>query len=281
MLGIIGGTGLYQIDGLEVVKEHEIETPFGFPSAPPTQVKYKDSEIIFLPRHGKNHNFLPHEVNYRANIWALKKLGVTQIISVSATGSLKEELKPGDLCIPDQYFDHTRGKRDYSFFGNGIIAHISTAKPSCEVLSSDVLKAAKELGIDIHEGGAYACVEGPRLGTRAESSFLRNAGCSLVGMTNIPEAFLAREAQISYCTIAIVTDYDCWLDDPKQHVSVEMVFETYGKNIEKIKNLLKKIIENPLSQSPDYCRKSLSGTVMTPEDALNEKQKEILSCLKM
>jgi 5'-methylthioadenosine phosphorylase len=279
MLGIIGGTGLYALEGIEIVKEHAVATPFGTPSAAITQGTLGTQTVFFLPRHGKHHEFLPSEVNYRANIWALKSLGVTKIIGVSATGSLQHEIKPGDLAIPDQYFDHTKGKREYTFFGNGLAAHISTAEPTCPALTGDIVAAAKKLNIEIHTGKTYACVEGPRLGTKAESNFLRNNGCDLVGMTNVPEAFLAREAQMSYATICVATDYDCWLEDPTQHVSVEMVFAVYGRNIEKVKNILHTLLSSPLTDSPEMCRQALQGAVFTPESAQKTEHKEILDVL--
>jgi len=279
MLGIIGGTGLYKIDGLDIKDEKEIKTPFGLPSASLVRGEYGGREVVFLPRHGVGHSLLPSEINYRANIWALKKLGAKKLVSISATGSLREEINPGDICVPSQYFDHTSGKREGTFFGNGIVAHISTAKPSCESLTSDIIKAGKKIGIKIHTEKTYGCVEGPRLGTKAESLFLRNAGCDVVGMTNVPEVFLAREAQLPYCTIAIVTDYDCWLDDPSMHASVETAMKNYVENIGKVKNLLKKLLTDELTISPDYCTKSLAGAIVTPGELMNESQREIVEFL--
>ena len=180
------------------------------------QGRLHDREILFLARHGAGHRLLPHEVNYRANVFALKRAGATQILGFSAVGSLVEAVAPGDLAMPSQYFDWTRGARERSFFGGGVAAHISTAIPVSENLVTWAAGAAKRLDITLHTGLTYACVEGPRLGTRAESHFMRGAGCHLVGMTNVPEAFLAREAQICYATVGIVTDYDCWMDDPSQ-----------------------------------------------------------------
>lgn len=282
MLGIIGGSGLYALKELELVKEHDVSTPFGKPSAPITEGKVGASTALFLPRHGRNHEFLPSEVNYRANIYALKKLGARTILSVSASGSLKEEIAPGDLVLVDQYFDHTRGKREASFFGKGVTAHISTAEPACPVLTQDVLKAAKDIGIALHSGKAYACVEGPRLGSKVESHFLRGAaGCDVVGMTNVPEAFLAREAQMGYVTLAIATDYDCWREDPDEHVSVEAVFKVYFENIEKIKKLVVQILQNGISETPEKIRTALKGAVMTPDERLNAEQKEWLGVLRL
>ena len=188
-LAIIGGTGLYELDALKNKKEHTISTPFGQPSADIIEGVIGNQKVLFLPRHGIGHRLLPHEVNYRANIWALKKLGARTVLSISATGSLREDFKPGDLALVSQYYDHTKGKRDYTFFGNGIAGHIMAAKPSCIALTNDIIEAADALDKHrIHPNATYACVEGPRLGTRAESFFLKDATKSdLVGMTNVPE----------------------------------------------------------------------------------------------
>lgn len=282
MLAIIGGSGLYALDELNIVAEHDIDTPFGKPSAPIVEGEAFGSKVLFLPRHGRNHEFLPSEVNFRANIYALKKLGGTTILSISASGSLQEEIAPGDLALASQYFDHTRGFRKNSFFGEGVTAHISTAAPTCPVLAQDVLKAADTLGISLHSDKTYACVEGPRLGTKAESFFLRGAaGCDVVGMTNVPEAFLAREAQMGYVTLAIATDYDCWREDPDEHVSVEAVFAVYNENIGKIKKLVLQLLENGISETPANIRSALNGAVMTPDERLNGAQKEWLSVLRL
>ena len=206
MLAVIGGTGLYDLDGMQVERELPPDTPFGQASGAVRQGRLHGREILFLARHGSGHRLLPHEVNYRANIFALKRAGATQILSFSAVGSLAEEVAPGDLAMPTQYFDWTRGARERSFFGGGVAAHISTATPVSENIVQWAAAQAKRLGITLHPGVTYACVEGPRLGTRAESHFMRSAGCQLVGMTNIPEVFLAREAQICYATVGIVTD---------------------------------------------------------------------------
>lgn len=282
MLAIIGGTGIYKMDGLEVVKEHAVETPFGSPSASIVQGRMGQRDLFFLPRHGTAHQLLPSEVNYRANIWALKSLGVTQIIGLSAVGSLREEIAPGDLSIPSQYFDFVKGHREKTFFGNGLAAHVSTAEPTCESLTASIVGAAESLGIQIHTGKTYGCVDGPRLGTRAESFFLRGAaGCDLVGMTNVPEVFLAREAQICYCTVAIATDYDCWLDDPSQHVTVEQVISRYGASLEKAKKVLTQLIlsDDPIAEST-VCREALACAVLTPESVLSDAQRELLAVLK-
>ncbi|PJB71527.1 MAG: 5'-methylthioadenosine phosphorylase [Alphaproteobacteria bacterium CG_4_9_14_3_um_filter_47_13] len=281
MLGVIGGSGLYKLDGLSVEKEHEIETPFGRSSDAIIEGLYQGQRVLFLPRHGRHHEFLPHEVNYRANIFALKKLGARRIFSVSAAGSLREEIKPGDLALAAQYYDHTKGWRVYSFFGGGVSGHVSTAYPACPALSKDIEEAAKRLGQPLHTGKTYACVEGPRLGTRAESFFLRDAAkCDLVGMTNVPEVFLAREAQLAYCTVCLVTDYDCWMDDPAQHVSVEKFFEVYGGAVEKAKTVLAELLKKPFTDTPDDIRASLKTSILTPDSAISPEQKEWLDVLR-
>lgn len=281
MLAIIGGSGLYALDEITVIAEHEINTPFGKPSAPIVEGDAFGSKVLFLPRHGRNHELLPSEVNFRANIYALKSLGARTVLSISASGSLQEEIAPGDLALASQYFDHTRGFRKNSFFGEGVTAHISTAEPTCPTLAQDVLKAASDLGLDLHSNKIYACVEGPRLGTKAESNFLRNAvKADVVGMTNVPEAFLAREAQMGYVTLAIATDYDCWREDPDEHVSVEAVFAVYNENIGKIKQLVLKLLENRISETPKSIRTALSGAIMTPDERLSDTQKEWLSILR-
>jgi len=280
VLGIIGGTGIYQLDGLEVTGEHDVETPFGKPSAPIVEGKIGVRTLFFLPRHGRQHELLPSEVNYRANIWALKSLGVTQVIGLSAVGSLKKEIAPGDLSLPDQYFDFVKGHREKTFFGKGLAAHVSTAEPTCKRLSTGLAAAGERVGIRLHTGKTYGCVDGPRLGTRAESFFLRGAaGCDLVGMTNVPEVFLAREAQLCYCTIAIATDYDCWLDDPDQHVSVEQVIARYGASLEKAKTVVSAFIDDYAEDGDCACRRSLASAVLTPKEALNKEQSALLELL--
>jgi len=280
MLAVIGGTGIYSIDGLTVIEEHQVKTPYGDPSAAIVRGEYCGKVILFLPRHGNNHGLLPSEVNYRANIWALKKLGVTQIIGLSAVGSLQQEIKPGDLAIADQYFDFVKLPREKTFFGQGLVAHISTAEPTCSALADAISVAAKSCDIDIHRNKTYACVDGPRLGTKAESLFLKNAAqCDLVGMTNVPEVFLAREAQICYCTIGIATDYDCWQDDPSLHVTVEQVISRYGNSLVKAKTVLAAYIKGVDAQCSSGCNHALSCAVLTPVEAMNTEQKSLFDTL--
>ncbi len=281
MLAIIGGTGLYKVDALEVISETEVDTPFGKPSAPVMRARYEDKEVLFLPRHGSGHSLLPHEINYRANIFALKKSGARMVLGFSAVGSLREEIPPGDFAIPEQYFDRTRGNRNQTFFGEGVAAHISTAVPTCPDMTAWVADTAKSLNIPLHTGKTYACVEGPRLGTRAESHFMRQVGCDLVGMTNIPEVFLAREAQLCYATIGISTDYDCWLDDPEHHVSVADVIERFGASLEKAKSLLLELLKSPLPEIDEEYRQALKMAVLTPDEAISPEKLEMLAVLRV
>ena len=281
MLAIIGGSGLYQLDGLTVETQHEVTTPFGQPSSSITEGRYLGQPVLFLARHGEGHQFLPHEVNYRANIFALKSLGARRILGFSAAGSLRKEIRPGELALTAQYFDHTRGKRNYSFFGDGVSAHISTAYPTCPALGADIVDAAVRINAPVHVDKTYACVEGPRLGTRAESFFLRDrAQCDLVGMTNVPEVFLAREAQLAYCTLCLVTDYDCWMDDPAEHVSVDKFFATYQGTLTKAQAVLAELLQQPLRPTPDEVRQSLAGAVLTPDTALTDAQRSWLDVLR-
>ncbi|MBC8401262.1 MAG: S-methyl-5'-thioadenosine phosphorylase [Candidatus Marinimicrobia bacterium] len=280
MIGIIGGTGIYQLDGLEINSEQDFDTPFGSPSSTLKIGLLSGREIAFLPRHGEHHQFLPSEVNYRANIFAMKLAGVTEIIGISAVGSLRKEIKSGEFSVPDQYFDWTKGNRKATFFGNGLVAHVSMARPACPRLIAAIVQAGAANGETIHTGKVYAAVEGPRLGSQAESHFLRGAGCDLVGMTNVPEAFLAREAQICYATIAIATDYDCWLNDPDQHVTVAMVIEWYGVSLGRVQNLLTTILANNLPAVEHHCRTSLDEALLTPEDGLEAGNRKLLEVLK-
>lgn len=283
MLAIIGGTGIYQFEGLNIVNKHKVSTPYGAPSAEIVEGQYGALKLFFLPRHGNAHQLLPHEVNYRANTWALKSLGVTQIIAVSATGSLQQEVAPGELSIAGQYLDFVKGNREKTFFGEGLAAHVSTAEPSCKILATNLGRAAEKLGITLHQDKTYLCIDGPRLGTRAESLFFKNVvKADLVGMTNVPEVFLAYEAQICYCTIAIATDYDCWQLEPSQHVSVAQVLSRYEESLQKTLLLLKTYLQyfhqDADPQSP--ARQSLVCAVLTPMECIPEEKKALLALLQ-
>jgi len=293
MIAIIGGTGFYEFDGVSCPEQINVDTPFGEPSDGIVRSRLGEVPFLFLPRHGKGHRLMPSEINSRANIWALKSLGATKILSVSAVGSLRESLHPGDLVLSDQYFDWTRGKREGTFFGNGVVAHVSTARPVCASFADSVGVSAARLGISVHRGGTYACVEGPRLGTRAESFFLRGAGCDLVGMTNVPEVFLAREARLCYAAVGIVTDWDCWLEDPSQHADVKKVLALYGANLSRLKAIAADLIAHDIlasAESPEAavsplpsprcpCSASVKESLMNQFDRLDSKKKELIEFL--
>jgi 5'-methylthioadenosine phosphorylase len=281
VLGVIGGTGLYQLDQLSRIEEVQIDTPFGQPSAPIVTGWLGNKKIAFIPRHGKQHEFLPSEINFRANIFALKTIGVRALIGVSAVGSLKQEVRPADLALPNQYLDLTRGIRAQTFFGQGLAAHVSTADPVCSRLSEHILQAAKTNGQQIHTDLVYACVEGPRLGTRAESHNMRSMGCGLVGMTNVPEAFLAREAQLPYATICIVTDFDCWLEDQSQHAQVDQIMDLYRRNLDRVKSLVVEVAGRDFEDIENWpSRHSLKYALMSKREAMTAKHKEIFSVLE-
>ena len=280
MLAIIGGTGIYGLPGMQVDARIDAATPFGQPSGVLEKGRLGGQPLLFLARHGAGHKLLPHEVNYRANIFALKRAGATQVLGFSAVGSLAEGIAPGDLAMPSQYFDWTKGGRERSFFGGGVAAHVSTAQPVSGNLVDWVAAQAGALGIRLHREVTYACVEGPRLGTRAESLFMRQVGCQLVGMTNVPEVFLAREAQICYASIGIVTDYDCWLDDPSMHVSVSAIFEQYHASLARARTLLDALLAEPPPPEEPHIRGSLQSAMMTRDDALTDAQREWLAVLR-
>lgn len=279
MIGIIGGTGLYRMEGLEVTRSTEIDTPFGRPSGPVMLGRLAGRDIAFLARHGLHHDLLPSEINFRANIWALKAVGVRTIIGVSAVGSLRQEIRPGDLALPSQYLDFTKGLRAGSFFGRGLVAHVSTAHPTCAHTAALIGRVAESLGQPIHRGKTYACVEGPRLGTRAESFWLRGSGADLVGMTNVPEAFLALEAQVGYCVITVATDYDCWLDDTSQHVSVEQVIGQFKESLERVQKLIAGAVAQYVEDESRPCRQALKAAVVTPREQMTPEQRKVLDFL--
>lgn len=274
IIGIIGGSGLYEMEGLVNVEKITVETPFGNPSAELIKGTIDNLEVVFLARHGVGHSLLPSEVNYRANIFAMKKLGVTRIISISACGSLQSELEPGDLVIVDQFIDFTK-KRENTFFGNGVIVHVSMADPLCTDLREKLSLVAKDRGLKVHSKGTYICIEGPHFSTRAESHMFINLGADVVGMTNATEAKLAREAEICYVSLAFVTDYDCW-NIEKEAVTVEMAMAVLRKNTDKGKEIvrqsLKLIAENKTCECNDTLKYSLVTDVNNIEE---EKIKEI------
>jgi len=267
-IGIIGGSGLYQIEGLEEIREVRVETPFGDPSDLLILGRLEGREVLFLPRHGRGHRILPAEVNNRANIWALKSLDTAWIISVSAVGSLKPGLKPQDLVIVDQFVDRTNQARPNTFFGGGIAAHITFAHPLCESVGQILYTAAREMGASIHWGGTYVNMEGPAFSTLAESQLYRSWGMDVVGMTQMNEARLAREAEICYATLAMVTDYDCWWEaETGQTVSVELVVENLRQSSALAKELIRRSIASFPWQPACACQEALAGAIITDRGA--------------
>ncbi|MEO7099983.1 MAG: S-methyl-5'-thioadenosine phosphorylase [Luteolibacter sp.] len=245
-IGIIGGSGLYEMEGFEEISEHAISTPFGDPSDKVIMGKINGRRVCFLPRHGVGHRVMPHEINHRANIWALRSLGVRWLISVTAVGSLREELAPRDIVVPDQLIDRTGTAGKHTFFGNGIAAHVGFADPYCGDLRKNLLEAARSFAPKVHDGGTYLCMNGPAFSTRAEANFHRLIGADIIGMTNGPEARLCREAEISAAALALVTDYDCWKED-EAAVEVDAVIANLHAN----SALAKKIIHDIVARIPE------------------------------
>ena len=275
-VGVIGGSGLYDIEGLENVEEIDIETPFGKPSDVILSGTLDGVRMLFIPRHGRGHLYTPTEVPYRANIWALKKLGADWCISVSAVGSLREEIVPGHVVVIDQFIDRTKGIRDSTFFGDGIVGHVAFGDPVSPVLADILYDAAVEAGGTVHKGGTYVCMEGPAFSTRAESELYRSWGASVIGMTNVPESKLAREAEIAYATVAMATDYDCW-HPGHDDVSVAAVIETMNKNV----SLARNIIKLAAPKVPDTLDPLVDGAsefaVMTSRDRIPAERAEMLA----
>jgi 5'-methylthioadenosine phosphorylase len=261
-IGVIGGSGLYEIDGLTDIHEVSIETPFGTPSDSFVTGQLDGVKMVFLPRHGRGHRLLPSEVPYRANIYGMKHLGVQRIISVSAVGSMKEAIAPGHIVIPDQFFDRTQGKRPSTFFGNGVVGHVQFADPVCHDLSAALAEAGRKVGAIVHAGGTYICIEGPNFSTRAESKIYRSWGVDVIGMTNIPEARLAREAEICYATVALATDYDCW-HDGHDDVSVDAILEIIRQNVATARNIIKATVQTLKSPPVCACGEALKYAIMT------------------
>ncbi len=268
-IGVIGGSGLYQIDGLEGAQDAVTETPWGAPSGPLTRGRVGNVEFVFLPRHGKGHRLSPTNVPYRANIDALKRAGCTDVLSISACGSLQEQYAPGDFVIIDQFIDRTFA-REKSFFGAGMVAHVSMAQPVCSRLSGLAGDAAEAAGVKTHRGGTYLTMEGPQFSSRAESDLYRQWGCDVIGMTNMPEAKLAREAELPYATIAMVTDYDCWRENTAA-VEVTNVLEEMAQNTARAKTALKNLasaLQNvPRTPSPQGIETCLDYALITAPEA--------------
>jgi 5'-methylthioadenosine phosphorylase len=260
-LGIIGGTGLYEIEGLQDIRYERISTPFGEPSDDFIRGRLFGRDLVFLARHGRGHRIQPKDINYRANIYGLKMLNVKWIISVSAVGSMKEEIKPGHIVIPDQLFDRTK-TRVSTFFGNGVVAHVGFADPFCKELSQRLVDSARRVGAHVHPSGTYICMEGPAFSTRAESRIYRQWGVDIIGMTALPEAKLAREAEISYGTIALATDYDCW-HESEADVTVDAVLTILKQNAEMAKKIVAGVVEQFDAGPECSCHRALQNAIMT------------------
>ena len=276
-LAIIGGSGLYSMPGLTDTKEHVLETPFGKPSGPVVVGTLEGRRVAFLARHGLGHHIIPSEVNYRANVYALKSLGTERVVSISACGSLREDYAPGHLVVPDQLFDHTRS-RPCTFFGEGLVAHVGVADPFCLDLSAQLVTAVKETGTTVHHGGALITIEGPRFSTKAESNAYRSWGMSIIGMTTSPEAFLAREAEMCYAVMGHVSDYDVW-HVSEAPVTVEMIVKILNKNVtiaqEAIRNLVRRL---PEERSCD-CGSALATAIITNPDVIPPETRQKLDLL--
>jgi 5'-methylthioadenosine phosphorylase len=276
-LGIIGGSGLYEIEGFEDVRWVRVRTPFGDPSDAYCSGRLGDRRVVFLPRHGRDHRATPSEINYRANIYGLKSLGVRWIISVSAVGSMKEEIHPLDLVIPDQFYDHTK-RRISSFFGDGIVGHVGLADPVCPALGDLLETGGREAGARVHRGGTYICIEGPQFSTRGESQIYRRWGVSVIGMTNMPEAKLAREAELCYATLALATDYDVW-HETHAAVSVETVVANLMKNVATAKVVLERVIPRVGKPCDAGCGDALANAVITNPAAFPPRTRRRLGLL--
>lgn len=276
-LAVIGGSGLYNMPGLEDTRKLQVTTPFGNPSSPIVVGNLEGQQVAFLARHGVGHFIMPTEVNYQANIYALKELGVERVVSISAVGSLREDYEPGQIVIPDNIYDNTKNRR-YTFFGDGLVVHASVADPYCPDLSGQVENAVRETGTTLHVGGSIIVIEGPRFSTKAESNTYRSWGMSLIGMTASPEAFLAREAELCYVTLAHVTDYDVW-HVSEAPVTVEMVIEVINRNVEASQEAIRNLARNFSNQRSCGCGQALSGALITQENLIPPETKEKVSLL--
>lgn len=276
-IGVIGGSGLYEMEGLKNIREQNVRTPFGDPSDTFIIGELAGTEIIFLPRHGRGHLLMPSEINYRANIWGMKTLGVTHIISVSACGSLLEEIKPGCIVVIDQFIDRTRG-RNATFFGEGCAAHVNFADPICSDLAAILVETSQELKINVHVGGTYICMEGPAFSTRAESHLYRSWGATVIGMTNLTEAKLAREAEIAFAALALATDYDCWRGT-EADIDINELIATMDKNVHNAKAIIAAAANRIPSEFSCKCFSAVRYSILTSKEAIPEKTKSDLQII--
>ncbi|PJH75783.1 MAG: S-methyl-5'-thioadenosine phosphorylase [Anaerolineae bacterium CG_4_9_14_0_8_um_filter_58_9] len=276
-LAILGGSGLYSMPGITDTKELDLETPFGKPSAPVVVGMLEERRVAFLARHGIGHHITPSEVNYRANIYALKLLGAERVVSISACGSLREDFAPGHIVIPDQLFDNTKG-RAHTFFGEGLVAHVGTADPFCQELSAQLVKAVAQTGATVHSGGAFITIEGPRFSTKAESNTFRGWGMSIIGMTASPEAFLAREAEMCYAVMAHVTDYDVW-HISEAPVTVEMVIQILNKNTTVAQQAIRNLVRSLPARRACKCGSALADALITNPAVIPPETRQKLDLL--
>lgn len=278
-LGVIGGSGVYRMDSVELVAEHRLDTPFGDPSDAIVETRIADRPVYFLPRHGRGHVLLPSEVPYRANVHAMKQLGITHLLAISAVGIMREAIHPGDMVLPDQIFDRTHGVRSSTFFGDGIAAHVAFADPFCDDLRHVLLAATKDVGVTTHAGGTYVCMEGPQFSTRAESHFYRReVDATVIGMTALPEAKLAREAEMCYALLAMGTDYDCW-HEAEEDVSVESVVAVLQANAARANHIVRALTERLPKTSACACHNAAQFAIITAPDAISQTAKERLNVL--
>jgi len=277
LVGIIGGSGLYEMQGMELLREERVSTPFGEPSDRFLVGRLDGRPVAFLARHGRGHRLMPSELNFRANIYGFKALGAEWILSASAVGSMREEVKPLDILIPDQFFDRTSG-RTSTFFGHGLVAHVSMADPTCAVLGDLLYQAATAVGATVHRGGTYLCIEGPQFSTRAESRIYRSWGVDVIGMTNLQEAKLAREAEICYATMALITDYDVW-HESEDDVSVEAVVAVLRRNVETAKAILRAAVPRIPEERGCPCGHALRDAILTAPQAIPDAVKRDLALL--
>ncbi len=277
IVGVIGGSGLYQMAGLDKIREVRVSTPFGPPSDVYIKGSLNGAEVIFLPRHGRGHRIQPTEVNFRANIFGMKKLGVERIISVSAVGSLQEEIAPGHVVIPDQFIDRTT-QRPSTFFGRGIVAHVSLADPVCPALCETISRASREDGARVHDKGTYLCIEGPQFSTRAESRLYRSWGADVIGMTNLSEAKLAREAEICFATLALATDYDCW-NEAAGNVEIEHVLAVLRQNVDLAQRIIRRVIGRLPEERACGCATALKDAIITDRRKIPAKRRRELAPL--
>jgi len=277
-LGVLGGSGLYEMEGLTGIEEMAVDTPFGSPSDVVVKGKLANgTTLLFLPRHGRGHRVPPHAINYRANVCALKKAGATHLVSVSAVGSMKEEIVPGHLVVPDQFIDLTK-KRITTFFEDGIVGHVMFADPVCKLVASALAEAAQTTGAKVHSGGTYVCMEGPQFSTRAESRLYRTWGVSVIGMTSMPEAKLAREAELPFATLALATDYDCW-HEGHDDVTVETVVATMKKNVDFAKKTIVALAGTLPDPTKSIAHKATRGAIMTAPGSITDSARQRLGWL--